>query len=217
MSSASCKAQNCSPMHLAVCLLAWAVAQGCNQSQTADQAMERQFRENPQFQMPLPVAKFAGRVTVDGKSPKKNCTLFVILNDARRLDGASHADHPMIFAACDDKGKFAFSTYGQRDGVVAGKYVVTFVELHRPRPRISKTYISVGVDSGGPDRYRQPDELNNLYNDPDKNVKEAAFNVDLEPTGNLGVEFDLTVTGRQPVAEPGPNAFTGLAVKRPRS
>jgi hypothetical protein len=213
MSSASCSRPKCSRMNLAACLLACAVAQGCNQSESAEQAMETQFKDKAQFQLPLPVAKFAGRVTIDGKPPKKNCTLFVILNEARHLDEAAHSDRPMIYAVCDHKGDFAFSTYGRRDGVVAGKYVVTFVELHRPRT-ISKAFILVGVDSHGLDRYRQPDELKNLYNDPDKNIKDASFNLDLEPPGNVDYQFDLVVAGRKPVSEPGPNAFTGLAVKR---
>jgi hypothetical protein len=204
-------------MRLAACFLALAVAEGCNKMPTAELATQTQANDESQFQLPLPVAKFAGRVTVDGKPPNKNCTLFVILNDPRHFDEAAHGDGPLLYAACDAKGDFAFSTYGPRDGVVAGKYVVTFVELHRPRTQYARGYIRIGARTIGPELYRQPDELKNLYNDPDKNVKNKIFNVDLEPPGHVGYQFDLAVTGKQPVLKPGPNAFTGIDVKQGRS
>src|SRR5580704_2318275 len=120
-------------MHVLLALggLLLALATGCDRLQTAEQARQRQIHEHPQFELPSAVAKFAGRVTVDGKPPKRNCRLFVILNDPRHLEQTANGERPRLFVACEPNGEFSFTTYQPHDGVVAGKYVVTFVELHR--------------------------------------------------------------------------------------
>ena len=167
--------------------------------------------ENSRFQLPSAVAKFAGRVTIDGKPPKKNCRLFVILNDPNHLEKNANGEEQSLFSVCDSNGNFAFSTYGLRDGVIAGQYVVTFVELHpSPSKRTSVFFLPTSSRGPPPDRYRQPDELKNLYNDPDKNAKNPDFNLDLQPPGYAHYQFDLAVAGKKPVMEPGPNAVTGL-------
>jgi len=58
---------------------------GCGGTQTAEQALDRQFQQHPEFKKST-LAKFSGRVTVDGKPPSKDAQLkdarlFVILND----------------------------------------------------------------------------------------------------------------------------------------
>jgi hypothetical protein len=199
-------------MRLASCLLALAVLEGCSRTQTAEEARDTQLAKYSQLQLPSAVAKFGGRVTVDGIAPKRNCRLFVILNDTKHPEDGADGDGPRIFSTCDAKGNFAFSTYGPQDGVVPGKYVVTFVELHRPINGPSRVRFLPTVHVGpSPDRYCQPDELKNLYNDPDKNAKNVEFNLDLEPPGNAHYHFDLAVAGKKPIEKPGPNAVTGLS------
>jgi len=111
---------------------------------------------------------------------------------------------PKLFTGCDPEGKFSFRTYLAGDGVVAGKYVVTFVALHPPASRRV-----TGVTLFSP-----PDELKNLYNDPDQNVKDEKFNLDLQSPGKDDYEFDLAVAGMQPVETLGPYAWTRIALHR---
>jgi hypothetical protein len=204
-------ASNSRRTRLASCLLALAVLEGCSRTQTAEEAREPQPAESSQFQLPTAVAKFAGRVTIDGKAPKRNCRLFVILNDPKLPADSAHGEGATRFTACDADGNFAFSTYGNQDGVVPGKYVVTFVELHRPLKQTSLRFLPTVRVGPSPDRYRQPDELKNLYNDPDKNAKNVDFNLDLEAPGHAHYHFDLAVAGKKPVVSPGPHAVTGVA------
>ena len=190
-----------------------AFATGCDRLPTSEQARQRQFHQHPQFELPAAVAKFSGRVTVDGKPPKENCRLFVILNNPKHLDQTANGERPNLFVACDPKGDFSFSTYQPHDGVVAGKYVVTFVELHRIISRSSFRNIRTSPFTPGPERYARPDELHNLYNDPDKNAKIEEFVVDLQPPGSSHHNFDLVIAGKKPVDKPGPNAVIGVASK----
>jgi hypothetical protein len=187
-----------------------ALPAGCDPTQMAERARNRQLQEHPGFELPSPVAKFSGRVTVDGKPPKRACRLFVILNDPKHLDQTAGGEAPSLYATCDADGKFGFSTYQPRDGVLPGKYVVSFVELHRP---LGVPFRSVRTSPfrPGPERHRQPDELHNLYNDPDKNAKIEEFSLDLEPPGDAHYEFNLVTTGKRPVEKPGPNAVVGVA------
>jgi hypothetical protein len=198
------------PLFLTLGGLSLAFATGCDRVQTAEQARQRQFQEHPQFKLPSAVAKFAGRVTVDGKPPKANCRLFVILNDPKHLDQTADGEGPKLFVACKPNGDFSFSTYQPNDGVVAGKYVVTFVELHRIAYRSSIWVIRTSQFGPGPEGYRQPDELHNLYNDPDKNATIDEFLLDLQPPGHSHHNFDLIVAGKKPVEKPGPNAVVGV-------
>ena len=201
------------PVFLALGGLLLAFATGCDRMQTADQARQRQFHEHPQFELPAAVAKFGGRVTVDGKPPKRNCRLFVILNDPQHLEQTADGEGPRLFVACEPNGDFSFSTYQPHDGVLAGKYVVTFVELHRLIYRSPSRALRTSPFFPGPERHRQPDELHNLYNDPDKNAKTDEFVVDLQPPGNSHHDFALVVAGKKPVEKPGPNAVVGVADK----
>jgi len=180
---------------------------GCGGTQTAEQALDRQFQQHPEFKKST-LAKFSGRVTVDGKPPSKDAQLkdarlFVILNDPEHLEEAAHSKAPKLFALCDPEGKFSFRTYLAGDGVVAGKYVVTFVALHPPAKS--------GRRVMGGALFSPPDELKNLYNDPDQNVKDEKFKLDLQSPGKGDYEFDLSVAGMQPVETPGPNAWTRIA------
>jgi hypothetical protein len=112
---------------------------------------------------------------------------------------------PKLFTICDPEGKFSFRTYLAGDGVVAGKYVVTFVALHPPAKS--------GRGLMGDTLFSPPDEFKNLYNDPDQNAKEKQFSLNLQPPGKDDYEFDLAVAGQPPVETPGPYAWTRIALQ----
>jgi hypothetical protein len=54
-----------------------------------------------------------------------------------------------------------------------------------------------------------PDLLNNLYNDPDKNVADPEFQITVSEPGKSDYHFNLGVAGK-PSATPGPHAVTEL-------
>ena len=204
MSSTSPETHRCTGIVLATGMLLSAMLVGCARIPTPEQAMEAQLKANPGLHPPPPVAKCAGRVTVDGQPPKSDCTIFVVLHRPDHLDEAAHLRGKgyQLYVPCDSEGNFAF-----RNGVEPGKYVITFVELH---PRSSKAGGGrVLLGSMSPRFFSQPDELKNLYNDPDKNIKEPSFNLDLAFPGKDDYQFDLAVAGKELVENPGPNAIVG--------
>jgi hypothetical protein len=152
----------------------------------------------------VPVAKVCGRVLIDGKPAADDLGLFVVLSDPEHLEKPGPT--PRMFAQCDPEGNFAFTLYYTGDGVPYGKYVATFVELHRrslpgraraPRPLLY---------------FVEPDELKNLYNDPEKNKNNPAFILDVQPPGRTDYQFNLAVAGKDPVKTPGRYAVTRLQV-----
>jgi hypothetical protein len=207
MASPARCASNRLSVRLAGCLLIAAGAAACNRNQSANQALDQQFKDNPQFTKHN-TARFAGHVTVDGQPPEKDCKLFVILNDPQHLDENARLRAPRLYVFCDTDGKFAFGTYDKEDGVPAGKYVVTFAEFHSPPPKAPGTPRRLVGVSGV--HYTEPDELKNLYNDPDQNMKDDKFNLNLQAGSGADLNFDLTVSGRDPVAAPGPNAVKSI-------
>ena len=102
------------------------------------------------------------------------------------------------YAPCDPDGDFEFHTYDKGDGVPVGNYVVCFVQLEG------------GMRIGGPRGWRGPDQLKGLYSDPDKNKDDKDFVVDLAAPGKTNWQFDLKIDGKEPVANPGPNAIKEL-------
>ena len=182
---------------------------GCG-NESVQQTIERQVKENPKYQVHA-VSRFAGRLTVDGQPPAKDLRLFVILNDPQHLDENAHRRAPRLCAICDDDGKFAFGTYEKDDGVPAATYVLTFVLLHSPTTGGGR---GARMRQGtGPRHFLGPDELKNLYNDPDKNQKVDEFNLKLAPPGKVDYNFDLSVVGKEP-AVAGPNAVTTIISPR---
>lgn len=170
-------------------------AANARRGSSADQALEAAFKKYPQLQR-QPVAKFSGQVTIDGLPPSDlspNLALFVCLH---RRQGEA-AVTPLLRAKCDSTGRFSFNTYAKADGVAVGSYVVTFSKLHRVGP--------VKLGAFGP-----PDELKNLYNDPDKNAQKPEFAVEVKTPGKTDYHFDLTVAGQEPVEIAGPNAVTRI-------
>jgi hypothetical protein len=123
----------------------------------------------------------------------------VILNDPQHPLEAGK--NPALHGGCDAEGHFAFSTYTAHDGVKTGSYIVTFVQLHELSGRLGRKR-----NSG----FGPPDELKNLYNDPDKNAAIPEFKVEIKKPGITDAHFNLVVEGKEPVATPGPHAVTLL-------
>lgn len=170
--------------------------QGCGSGeQSAQQALNKAFADNPQAQR-VQVCKFEGTVTVDGYPPDQSKSkLLIILNDPDKPQDPKK--NPTLLTGVDDEGHFAFSTYDAHDGVSSGKYIVTFVKLHKKgKFQIRRRDMTL----------EQPDDLKNLYSDPDKNKDIPEFNVDITPPGKTDWKFDLVVEGKDPVAKPGPHA-----------
>jgi len=194
-------------MSVAVCLFLVAAFQGCNESQL-DRAADEQAQQIGFAKQNL--AKLVGRVTVDGQPPAGETSLVVILNDPEHLDATANGKRPQVFAVCSGQGDFAIMTK-------PGKYIVTFVELHQAEMPHGERPVGRGL---GPNRPMSrgnllpPDELKNLYNDPDKNAKEEKFKLDLNLPGQEGYQVDLAVAGKEPVETPGPNAVTLLTARR---
>lgn len=163
---------------------------GCGR-ESGDQAEARLMKLNGQ--QPLTLAKFAGKVTIDGQVPETDAEhpLHVILYN---IKNPPSLEKPPLAKKCEPDGSFEFGTRKKGDGVPAGEYIVLFAELKHAR------LVS----------YREPDALNNLYNDPDKNQEIPEFKVDLKPPGKTDYVFDLKVSGKPPVSTPGPNAVVQL-------
>jgi hypothetical protein len=162
---------------------------GCGSgTQTAEQALERQYKDNPQV-VRVDLAKFAGTVTNDGQPPAKGTVFLVILNDPKK---PTPKNRPRLYTVSTPEGTFEFSTRLKGDGTLPGSYIVTFAQLH---PHGRRGFFS-------------PDELKNLYNDPDKNAQKPEFRLDLAPPGRTDYTFDLKVAGQEPVTTPGPHAIT---------
>jgi hypothetical protein len=135
------------------------------------------------------VYPLSGTVTIDGSPPPPNATILVMLNDV------SKPKLPLkqrAATSCDKEGKFVFTAYENGDGVKPGTYVITFAQ--------------VKVVAGYP---RGPDQLENRYNDPDKNAQLAEFKIEHQAPGKKDYAFDLKVAGVAPGESPGSFALRG--------
>jgi hypothetical protein len=159
------------------------LAAGCSSSSSPAARLEKAFQETKLQR--TDVAKFAGTVAIDGQPPAP--FTFVVLVDPK------HPKAGVRKAICDADGRFAFASYGNEDGVPPGSYVVLFVQFNM---------------GGGLGHYDPPDLLHNLYNDPDKNADIPEFHVKVEGAGKSDYAFNLTIAGKEPVTQPGPNALT---------
>ncbi len=176
-----------------------AALEGCGGRPSEQQAVDEFFKNNSKSKQEA-VARFAGRVTVDGLPPSRQLSrLFVILSDPQKLEKPK--DGSIRFASCDEQGNFEFTTYVKGDGVPYGKYVVTFVQLHKPTRAGQR-----GV--GFIQEFVGPDNLKNLYNDPQKNRNEKDFAVEVQSPGRTDYEFALSVAGKDPVPAPSEYAVT---------
>ncbi len=182
-----------------ISLLAVTLLPGCNK---AGGPRPDQIAQVAALPNKVPVAKFAGHVSLDGQPPSQdNGTLFVVLNDPQHLVAGGKAS-----TSCDEQGNFAFTTYLAGDGAPTGKYVLTFVQL---RSGQGGGRARLGTPSMTRD-YSGPDGLKNLYSDPEKNKDNPKFAVEVAEPGKTDYDFDLEVTGKVPVTTPGAYAATRL-------
>jgi hypothetical protein len=172
-------------------VLAVLSASGCSHTPSSDQATDAALKARGQTRMA--VYPLSGKVTIDGQTADvKGNPILVVLNDMSKPD-APPTSRPYV--GTDAEGKFAFGTYAQGDGLLAGKYVLTFVRF-----KFAKKKGLLG-----------PDQLHNLYNDPDENAKDSRFVIEVPP-GKSDVSFNL-VTQDKPAGTPGPHALTDLRGK----
>ncbi len=175
-------------------VLASALICGCGGAQNAEDALGNALKTNGIQREP--VALFSGKVSIDGQPPPPNTSgvgTFVILWNAKNPPASGSQPR---YAVCDESGAFEFTTYTKGDGVPPGSYIVCIAQLE------------AGAISEH--KYRGPDRLKNLYNDPDQNKKTEEFVVELTPPGKMDYHFDLRVADKSANANPGPNAITSL-------
>jgi hypothetical protein len=166
-------------------------AGGCSGTQSADQALNKALEtagKNKETVYP-----FAGKVTIDGQPPKfenQSDRLVVMLNDPEKPDEPTRSKTHVDTNA---QGEFNFNSYALGDGLRPGKYILTFAVLKNSR--------KLG--------YLGPDQLHNLYNDPDKNAKIPEFFIDHQAPGKRDYAFNLETAGKEE-GTPGPHALTSI-------
>ena len=181
---------------------------GCtgNNRKTPEEQLDETFKNNPELKR-LQLAKFQGHVTIDGQHPEEDAHLYLVLMDA---DKYQDPKAPRYQTRVGENGDFAFSTYLTDDGAPVGKWVAVFVDPRPGRTGIGGHKIG-GAGFGGSGFNRPiagPDALKNLYNDPDKNVKDPAFVIELQAPGITDKTFNLQVAGKDLPAAPGKHAIT---------
>lgn len=135
---------------------------------------------------------FAGKVTIDGRPPQGDGDLIVMLYDRKAIAPV----YMRPYTICRPNGEFSFCYSRPDDGTSVGTYVLLVTTLSRAKK-----------PHGG---YVGPDQLNNLYNDPDKNLEKTGFVIEHKKPGKTDYVFDLKVRGIEPVRIPGPRALTEL-------
>ena len=160
-------------------------AVGCGGSASPTQRMAKAFNESKLQR--TDVAKFAGTVTVDGQAPAP--FTIVMLVDPKNPQAAIRK------AVCDKGGYFSFTSYETDDGVPPGTYVVLFGQFNM---------------GGGLGHFDPPDLMHNLYNDPEKNAATPELTITVTAPGKSDYSFSLSLAGKEPVEQPGPNAVTRL-------
>jgi hypothetical protein len=179
-----CRAiRGCSVLPVLVAVLFVA---GCSSGQTTNQAIDKALENAGQKR--VAVYPLAGKITVDGMPPDLAQREWIVM----MLKDPANPKANGPFRPVSRSGEFAFGTFAKDDGVKAGTYIATFSKLKR------------GQDK----EYPGPDEFLNLYDDPDRNLKEyPELKIDHQPPGKKDYVFDLKIAGREAAAA-GPNAVT---------
>jgi hypothetical protein len=187
---------------LALILLVAPVIAGCS-GPTAEDKLDAAFQNNPNAHR-LEVAKFAGTVTIDNQAPGDEYKgLHILLVDA---DKYKDSNAPRWDATINSEGHFSFMTYLKDDGAPVGKYVVLFVD---PRAKSNKR-ATASISKTASRSSTGADALKNLYNDPEVNVKDPQFVLDLQRPGTTEKTFDLKVAGKDGPSNPGNYAVTNV-------
>jgi len=164
---------------------------GCSHTQSSDEALNKALGEAGMSKDA--VVPLEGKVTIDNQPPQlaQGQRLLVMLNDPKKPDQSSLEKR---YVETNGLGEFAFESYKKGDGVKPGKYVVTFAILQR----------------GGKKGMHGPDQLKNLYNDPEKNEKITQFVIDHQAPGKTDYAFNLDLAGKEANTTPGSHALTTL-------
>jgi len=167
-------------------VLAVLLVAGCSSGQSANQAIDKALENAGQKRSAL--YPLAGKITVDGIPPDLAEAEWIIMT---LKDPANpKADGPLRLIS--RSGEFNFGTFGKDDGVKAGTYIATFSKLKRGQQK----------------EYPGPDQFENLYDDPDRNLKEyPELKINHQSPGKKDYAFDLKIAGREAAAA-GPNAVT---------
>jgi hypothetical protein len=174
----------------AAAILAAMACVGCGPP-TGEQRMDAVLKATGQTKDP--VYPLAGHVTVDGSPPSiagKRVRFIVKLYDLAK---------PIMIpekwprADVEPNGDFQFSHYGIGDGVPPGDYVFVFAILTDKKKK--------GLVG--------PDQLKNLYNDPEKNQNKQEFKIEHKAPGKKDYSFNLAVAGQEE-ATPGPKSLVHL-------
>jgi hypothetical protein len=159
---------------------------GCSSGQTTDQAIDKALENAGKTRSAL--YPLAGKVTVDGMPPDLAEAEWIVM----MLKDPAKPQANGRYVVISRSGEFAFGTFGTDDGVKAGTYIATFTKLKRGQHK----------------QYPGPDQFGNLYDDPDRNLKEyPELKIDHQRPGKKNYVFDLKIAGREAVAA-GPNAVT---------
>ena len=153
----------------------------------------------------LSLSKFAGRVTIDGQPPKQGCKVFLILNDPNHLDENCARKIAEMVRRLRRRRQLCVYCVRQRRWNARRQVGCDFPGVARSackgydakKSSTGKTASGLGGGGGSRNqRYMQPDELKNLYSDPDTNTKDQRFSLDLQPPGKEDYHFDLAVAGK---------------------
>lgn len=154
---------------------------GCGASSPADRIKIQEELSGKKAPKAYPLG---GRVTIDGQPPSAFLStlpgkpvLEVMLYD---LDNPKAPPRNWPSMPADADGHFEYSFEGIGDGRPAGNYVFVFAVLN-DRKKKGK----VG-----------PDQLKNLYNDPEKNEKDPRFKIHHEAPGKSDYSIDLAIAGQ---------------------
>jgi len=171
---------------VAVLLVTVLLVAGCSSGQTTNQAIDMALANAGKTRSA--VCPLAGKITVDGMPPDLAEAEWIVM----MLKDPANPKAEGRIAVISRSGEFAFKTFGADDGVKAGTYIATFTKLKRGQHK----------------QYPGPDQFLNLYDDPDRNLKEyPELKIDHQPPGKKNYVFDLKIAGREAVAA-GPNAVT---------
>jgi hypothetical protein len=163
---------------------------GCGGSPNAEQALDSHLKQEKVIRQK--VYPLAGHVTIDGHAPGSDTNVVIVVLNETRSPQEPIEKRPRTI--CTPAGEFSFSTYLGNDGFAAGDYVVTFAMLADTKRGL------LG-----------PDQLKNLYNDPEKNKSIPEFHIEHNAPGRKDYAFDLKLAGKAPVELPGRFALTGDA------
>jgi hypothetical protein len=163
-------------------------AVGCSHVASTEERLEAELKRSGMKRGEL--YPFAGQVTVDGQplaARSSRHAIIILAYDSSKPDLAAKA---RPFVAVKPDGTFEFPD----GGLPPGSYVLTFAALQHNKKK----------------GWHGPDQLKNLYSDPDVNSKKTEFKIEHQSPGKTDYAFDLPLAGQEGVTAPGPKAITQI-------